>query len=161
MVHVDKTKGLFGFKQSQQTLIISPKWRCTHSPWKASTPPHIVEHQRNVAARCGWPCLQKHREQIEVWWWIDSLPRFLLLRQPPFPPHLVVRSWASFSFHPPSSFLCTDSCVSAGVTSSIHPGTRKHAHAAPCPPKNTPSNLSSTHFTAITHTSTEPDFWIS
>lgn len=120
-------KRLFGFKQSQGSLNVSPKSRYTHthkhthSPCNAPTPPHIVEHQWDVAARCGWAGLQRGRvsetergtwrAQIEVRWLINCLLCFLLLRQTPC---LVFLSPASSSLpFPPLSAngqLCQRRC---------------------------------------------------
>lgn len=109
------------FHQNQDTH------KHTHSPCNAPTPPHIVEHQWDVAARCGWAGLQRGREresewvsetergtwraQIEVRWLINCLPCFLLLRQTPC---LVFLSPASSSLpFPPLSAngqLCQRRC---------------------------------------------------
>lgn len=100
------------------------------SPYNAAALPHVVEHQRDVAARRGRPGLRRKKKYRGVM--TDGASPLL-----PAPPADTLFSLPRLSsplpLFPP--VLLTDSCVSKGDTSDTLPAVR--------PPKNAAERLSS------------------
>lgn len=144
-------KRLFGFKQSQGSLNVSPKSRYTHTHEHTLTLqcPYSSTHRRAPVGCCRslWlsrPAKRKRergrvsetergtwRAQIEVRWLINCLLCFLLLRQTPC---LVFLSPASSSLPFPPSF-CSWTAVSAQVSPPAP--AQKHTQPAAHPKKHT------------------------